>query len=91
MKGKHVCQEPRIPEDLLYQITSEIIGVTDFTEDDLTDSIIDIVAHDHTLTFHLTNGETIEREWQHKSRAESWTPEMKETARQRAIIQWRQS
>ncbi|MBQ7504710.1 MAG: recombinase family protein [Ruminococcus sp.] len=89
MKGKSICQEPRIPEDLLYQITSEIIGVPDFTEDDLTDSIIDIVALDHTLTFHLTNGETIEREWHHKSRAESWTPEMKEIARKRAIIQWR--
>ena len=59
----------------------------EFTEDDLIEAITDIVAFNHTLTFNLQTGEKIVKEWQPHSRAKSWTPEMKETARQRALKQ----
>ena len=32
---------------------------------------------DNTLIFSLTNGETIVKRWQDRSRSESWTPEMR--------------
>lgn len=88
-KGKHYCQEPRIPENTLYRLTAEVIGVADFTEDDLFNSIVEIVANDHTLTFVLKTGEQIIKEWEHQSRSKSWTPEMKEQARQHALKQRR--
>lgn len=86
-QGKSHCQEPRIPEDTLYRLTAEVLGITDFTEDDLFEAITDIVAFNHTLTFNLQTGEKIVKEWQPRSRAKSWTPEMKETARQRVLKQ----
>lgn len=44
---------------------------------------------DKTLVFHFKDGSTAERHWEHISRAKSWTPEMKEIARQRALAQRR--
>jgi hypothetical protein len=44
-----------------------------------------IIADDgNTLHFHLVDGSVITRIWSDRSRAESWTPEMRETARQKA-------
>jgi len=86
-KGKAYCQEPRIPEDILYRLTAEVIGIPDFCEDDLCNSVIDIVAYDRTLTFTLQNGVRVTKEWKHNSRSKSWTPEMKEKARQAALKQ----
>jgi len=86
-KGKKYCHEPRIPEDTLYRLTAEVIGIPDFTEDDLFNSVVDIMAFDHSLTFTLQNGEQVTKEWEAKSRSQSWTPEMKEKARQLAIKQ----
>lgn len=88
-KGKKFCQEPRIPEDILYRLTAEVLGDADFDEADLMENVVDIVASDHSLFFTMQSGEQITKEWNHKSRAESWTPEMKEKARQRAKLQWR--
>ena len=88
-KGKQFCQEPRIPEDILYEITGEVLDAADFSEADLFDNITDIVACDYTLTYNLQNGETVIKEWKPKSRSASWTPEMKEQARQRAVKQRR--
>lgn len=88
-KGKQYCQEPRIPEDILYEITGEVLGAADFSEPDLFENVIDIVAYDHTLTYNLQNSETVIKEWKPKSRSASWTPEMKEKARQRTVKQRR--
>ena len=41
-------------------------------------------ADPHTLIFHLRDGREEKLEWQNRSRAESWTPEMKEKAREKA-------
>ena len=37
------------------------------------------------LVFHLADGRTAERIWKDRSRADSWTPEMKEAARQKDL------
>lgn len=88
-KGKSVCQEPRIPEDILYQLTAEVIGTDDFSEDDFHAVIESIEAVDHTITYSLKNGTKVTKEWKPKSRADSWTAEKKEQARQRALKQRR--
>ena len=64
-------------------------GDADFDEADLMENVVDIVARDHSLFYTMQSGEQITKEWKPKSRAESWTPEMKEQARRRAKLQWR--
>ena len=41
-------------------------------------------VYPHTLIFHLRDGREEQLEWQSRSRAEIWTPEMKEKARKMA-------
>lgn len=54
---------------------------------ELFDALIEriVVPEDNVLHFVFTDGHTVERVWQDRSRSESWTPEMKEQARQRNI------
>ena len=40
----------------------------------------------NTVTIITKSGEEITRTWENPSRSESWTPEMREKARQRSII-----
>ena len=49
------------------------------------------VPEPNNLLFVFKDGRTVERVWRDRSRTESWTPEMKETARQRALRQRRTS
>ena len=65
---------------MLYELTASVAPINEIEK---------MSAADNTLTFHLKNGSVEKREWQLRSRAESWTPEMKETARQAAIKQRR--
>lgn len=43
------------------------------------------VNNDNLLTFHFIDGRKETRTWKYKSRSESWTKEMKEQARIRAL------
>lgn len=48
------------------------------------DKITEITAApDNTVVFTLPNGETTVKRWQNRSRSESWTPEMRQAARER--------
>ena len=48
--------------------------------------LTEIIAEDrNTLIFRFKDGKKAVKRWQNRSRAESWTPEMKEAARQKAI------
>ena len=52
----------------------------------LNDKITAIrVEKDNTLVFCFTNGESSVKRWTDRSRRESWTDEMRETARQRTL------
>ena len=67
--GKSKCPSKAIPETTLTVLVDEIGGV---------DKITAITAkNNNTLTFTLTSGEVVTRKWQDRSRAESWTPEMR--------------
>ena len=73
-KGKTECASKAIPEGVLDELTADI---------DLT-SIAQIQAEkDNRLVFCYKDGTTQEKLWQDRSRAESWTPEMKERARRK--------
>lgn len=77
LQGKAACASKQIPESTLDSITAE---VTDNAED-----VIKIVADDgNVLKYILKGGNAVTKVWSDKSRSQSWTPEKRELARQRA-------
>ena len=73
--GKAACPSKAIPESVLDTIVDEIGGIGKITA---------ISAHNNnTLVFTLCSGEQIVKQWQDRSRRESWTPEKREAARQK--------
>lgn len=84
-RGKNACPAQQIPENILITKTAEILGVTDFDRETLTKQIKEIhVPKHYCLVYVFHDGHTKEVTWQHKSRRESWTPEMKQKARENA-------
>lgn len=77
--GKAECDSQQIPESVLETLAEEMGGVSQISEI--------VVPEANLLVFHMKNGSEIERNWQNPSRRESWTPEMREAARQRALQQ----
>jgi DNA invertase Pin-like site-specific DNA recombinase len=75
--GKAACQSKAIPESVLIDIVDEVGGIGNLTAIQ--------AANNNTLVLTLTSGQQIVKQWQDRSRRESWTPEMRETARQRKM------
>jgi DNA invertase Pin-like site-specific DNA recombinase len=74
--GKSECDSQQIPEDILLEKVGEVGGL---------DKIKEIIVPGHNrLTFIMKDGSTIEAEWQHRSRSESWTDKMKKQAGEHA-------
>ena len=75
-KGKSVCHAKQIPEDILYQITCEVMGISKFDEQIFKDKIKEMsVPEWNVVTFVFHDGTKITKTWQDKSR--KWTDEMK--------------
>lgn len=76
-RGKKYCASKQIPEATLDALVAEVV--------DTPTNIQKIIADDNnTIHFHLVDGSVVTRIWADRSRAESWTAEMRETARQKA-------
>ena len=74
-RGKSACPSKQIPETALDQISVDIP----------LERISQITALEgNTLVFRYKDGTEVVRYWKDRSRAESWTPEMKEKARRDA-------
>lgn len=76
--GKAECPSKQIPETTLINLTEAV------TDDYEKVQRIEIIP-ENTVRFILTDEQTAERKWQDRSRSESWTPEMKEAARQKTM------
>ena len=91
-KGKRFCYAKRIPESVLYKESADVLGGGPFNEDQFCKQIERItVPAPNRLIFTFRDGHTEERRWEDNSRANSWTPEMKEKARQRSLEQHRRN
>lgn len=89
-KGKQACSGKRIPKSTLIAESAAALGLPAFDEGVFKEQIEHIeVPEPNHLLFTFKDGHIIERVWRDRSRAESWTPEMKGTARQRALSQRR--
>ena len=94
---KLACPAKAIPERILLEQTStvlaEYLGITPeelptLTNEYLKAYIIKItVPTSQILVYSMVDGSVISVEWEHRSRRESWTPEMKQKARERALKQ----
>ncbi len=79
--GKGSCTAKRIPESLMYSLSTEVLGLLEFDADAFHNKITAVRAEEnHTLTFCFSDGKEIVKPWEIPSRAYSWTPEMKEAA-----------
>ena len=84
--GKKECASKQIPDETLCLIAAEVLGTAEFDAEVFEKEIDKIdVSGPNQLTFHFKDGNIVEREWKDRSRAESWTEEMKEQARKTSL------
>ena len=89
-EGKTVCPAKQVPEEILQAVSAEVLGLAVFDEMMFKDKISEIrVPGTNRLVFIFSDRRIIKREWKDPSRSESWTPEMKQAARERST-QWHQ-
>lgn len=87
-QGKVFCLLRRIPEDELYRLANEVLRLDEFDEDILHSKIKNIRAKNNcTLLFYFTDGTEVSKNWVPRTRKNSWTAEMREYARKRALNQ----
>lgn len=86
-RGKRYCPTSKaIPEGTLKAACAQMLGLRSFEDEAFAAAVTAIDAcPDNLLRFHFRDGHTEEYRWQDRSRRESWTAEMRETARQRAL------
>jgi hypothetical protein len=88
-EGKAFCPAKQISEATLMAVAAEVLELQEFDETEFNNRITEIrVPGDNRLAFFFNDGRIVNREWQDRSRRESWTDEMKQEARERAILQW---
>lgn len=90
--GKDACASKQIPEETLQAVTAEVLGSVDFSEELLHRFIKNIsVCNENVLIFRFFDGSEVTRIWKDRSRSQSWTDEMKATARQKALERRKQN
>ena len=85
--GKGACQTSKqIPEETLISVTADVLGLLSFDEAALKEKVAEIHAcANNTLRYIFVDGSEETVVWKDRSRAESWTPEMRTAARQRTL------
>ena len=84
--GKDVCPSQKIPADILVAKTCEVLGIGKISRSVLEQSILEIVVPEHNrLIYHLKDGSITDICWEHASRKYSWTQEMRQKAREKAL------
>lgn len=80
LRGKQYCASKQIPETTLQYHTALV------TEDISTIAKI-LAAPNNTLIYRLKDGSEVIQHWEDRSRAKSWTPEMRQAAKEKALAQ----
>lgn len=84
--GKAACPAKQIPEETLLNIAAEALGKENFDEQAFLELIDYIkVPAANRLRFVFYDGQVRDCEWKDRSRAESWTDEMKQAARAKSL------
>lgn len=81
-QGKAACAAKAIPDETITQICCEVLEVNELTADAIESRLTAIRAEkNNTLVFCFKDGSEVVKRWHDRSRAESWTDEMREAAR----------
>jgi len=84
--GKSVCPAKQIPETALLDACAEALRLSSFDEIEFRKRISRIeAAGANTLKFVFVDGTICIAVWRDRSRSESWTDEMKQTAREKSL------
>ncbi len=85
--GKSGCPDSKaIPEDALITVATEVLGLTEYDPDVFTERVETITASaGNSLSFHFYDGTEKAVLWKDRSRSESWTPEMRQKARETTL------
>lgn len=84
--GKAFCHAKQIPEGILFSLATEVLGLTEFDETVFEQKIKEIrVSGSNLLQFVFLDGHTAQKEWQNKSRNESWSEKARQKARERQL------
>jgi hypothetical protein len=91
-KGKAHCNAQQIPEAILQDAAARAMGLPSFDEAIFSKTVESIrTPENDVLVFSMQDGREVRVEWQNKSRRESWTPEMREAARERLLMRMQKS
>lgn len=84
-RGKKYCPgSKQIPESILYALICDVLKLDEFDAAVFRDNIHHIVIpKPFEVQFFFHDGTSDIRHWKYPSRAESWTEEMKQAARER--------
>ena len=88
-RGKKYCPTAKqIPESILFSVICDVLNIPEFDEIVVKSQIKQIIVPEpNELIFIFHSGEKVQKHWEHISRSESWTDEMKQAARERSK-QW---
>lgn len=85
-RGKAACPSRQIPEDILAEKTAGVLHIADFDRDTLLSYLTEmVVSAPDQLTYVFKDGHTEVVTWQNHSRRDSWTDEMKQAVREKAL------
>lgn len=79
-KGKRVCPAKQIPEKTWMELTCEVLETGELTEETMNRLSEIRITGPNQVRFLFLDGRMVEKVWQDRSRAESWTDEMKQRA-----------
>lgn len=75
---KNKCGHKGLEENLLKNISADVLGIEKFDEDKFTDEIARVtVVSNEELVFHLNDGREITKHWQAKIQQPPWSEERK--------------
>lgn len=84
--GKKHCPSSQIPEEILETISAEVLGISHFDKNVFEEKIKQIIVPNKgELRFIFKDDSQVTKTWNYPSRSESWTPEMKQLARENKI------
>ena len=81
-RGKEACHSKQVPNNKIIEASNHILNRQQFDKEYFQSKVETIIVMpDKKLIFNMKDGTTKKYIWKHKSRKDSWTPEMKERAR----------
>lgn len=82
-EGKAKCHGKKIPDTTLRSLIAELLGTPEYDAVAFSELVDSIYPYEgNRLVFAFKDGTIREATWKDRSRAESWTPEMKAKARE---------